>query len=114
MTQRIFADRLGRSKSLVVKIEGGARSAGRLAMLDLICDVLQVDLSILIGQEPDRRAEICLDNAEVERIQSALEHYPLAPKSTRRVLKPWHVGLSTRGQPSSSPTTIWRALSYRP
>jgi transcriptional regulator with XRE-family HTH domain len=79
MTQRIFADRLGRSKSLVVKIEGGARSAGRLAMLDLICDVLQVDLSTLIGQEPDRRAEICLDNAEVERIQSALEHYSLAP-----------------------------------
>jgi transcriptional regulator with XRE-family HTH domain len=78
MTQVIFADRLGRSKSWLVKVEGGARSAGRLAILDLICEVLRIDLSTLLGEEPGRSAEICLDNAEVARIQAALERYSLS------------------------------------
>ncbi|GAA4629792.1 hypothetical protein GCM10023196_052570 [Actinoallomurus vinaceus] len=53
------------------------RSAGRLSMLDLICEVLRVDMSALIGEDPVRRAESCLEDAEVARIQSALERYPL-------------------------------------
>jgi transcriptional regulator with XRE-family HTH domain len=80
LTQEIFADRLGRSKSWVEKVERGARSAGKLATLDLICEVLRIDLASLIGEEPKRRAAICLTDAEVERIQSALERYPLQPR----------------------------------
>jgi transcriptional regulator with XRE-family HTH domain len=80
LTQEIFADRIGRSKSWVEKVERGARSAGRLTTLDLVCEVLRVDLATLIGEEPKRRAAICLTDAEVERIQSALERYPLQPR----------------------------------
>jgi transcriptional regulator with XRE-family HTH domain len=81
LTQVIFADRLGRSQSLVVKIESGVRSAGRLSTLDLICEILRIDLSTLLGEEPARRVQICLNDAEVERIQLALEQYPLTPKN---------------------------------
>jgi transcriptional regulator with XRE-family HTH domain len=79
LTQVIFADRLGRSKSWIVKVESGQRSAGKLSTLDLICDVLRVDLSTLLGEDPFRRSEVCIDDVEVERIQLALERYVLRP-----------------------------------
>jgi len=72
LTQAVFADRIGRSKSWVEKVERGERSADRLSVLDPICEVLEVDLSALIGEEPRRRAPVCLDGSEVERIRSAL------------------------------------------
>lgn len=75
LTQAVFADRLGRSKSWVEKVEHGERSAGRLSVLDDICRVLQVDVAALIGEEPARRAYACLDDTEVERIRSSLERY---------------------------------------
>src|SRR5712691_5556538 len=78
LTQAIFADRLGRSKSWVEKVERGERSAGRLSVLDEICEVLQIDLSALIGEEPHRRSQGCLDDTEVGRIRSALERYDFA------------------------------------
>jgi transcriptional regulator with XRE-family HTH domain len=76
LTQAVFADRIGKSKSWVEKVERGERSAERLSVLDSVCEVLQVDLSALIGAEPDRKATACLDGSEVERIRSALERYP--------------------------------------
>jgi transcriptional regulator with XRE-family HTH domain len=75
LTQAVFADRIGRSKSWVEKAERGERSAGRLSVLDDICQVLQVDVAALIGEEPARRAQMCLDDGEVERIRSSLERY---------------------------------------
>lgn len=78
MTQAVFADRIGRSKSWVEKVEQGARSADRLSILDVICDALRIDLTALIGEEPNRKGAICLDDVEVERIRSALEQYPMA------------------------------------
>ena len=45
LTQAVFADRLGRSKSWVEKVERGERSAGRLSVLDDICQVLHVDVA---------------------------------------------------------------------
>jgi transcriptional regulator with XRE-family HTH domain len=78
LTQAVFADRIGRSKSWVEKVEQGARSAERLSILDMICEVLRIDLTVLIGEEPNRKAAICLDDVEVERIRSALEQYSLA------------------------------------
>ncbi len=65
LTQAVFADCIGRSKSWV------------LSILDAICGVLQIDISALIGQEPARRAPACIDDSEVEHIRSALERYPL-------------------------------------
>lgn len=75
LTQAVFADRLGRSKSWVEKVECGERSAGRLSVLDDICQVLQIDVAALIGEEPARRAQACLDDSEAERIRSSLERY---------------------------------------
>ncbi len=78
LTQAVFADRLGRSKSWVEKVERGERSAGRLSVLDDICQVLQVDVAALIGEEPARSAQACLDDTEVERIRASLERYAFA------------------------------------
>ena len=75
LTQAVFADRIGRSKSWVEKVERGERSAGRLSVLDGICEVLQVDLAALVGEEPRRMPRACLDDSEVERIRSSLERY---------------------------------------
>jgi transcriptional regulator with XRE-family HTH domain len=75
LTQAVFADRIGRSKSWVEKVERGERSAGRLSVLDGICGVLQIDLATLIGEEPQRIFQACLDDSEVERIRSSLERY---------------------------------------
>jgi transcriptional regulator with XRE-family HTH domain len=75
MTQQLFADRIGRSKSWVEKVEAGRRSADRLSVMEDICEVLRVDLPVLIGRELPRDSEQCLDNAEVEAIRSALERY---------------------------------------
>ncbi|SRR6266568_1886044 len=75
LTQAVFADRLGRSKSWVEKVERGQRSAGRLSVLDEICEVLQIGISALIGEEPHRSSRACLDDSEVDRIRSALERY---------------------------------------
>jgi transcriptional regulator with XRE-family HTH domain len=83
LTQAVFADRLGRSKSWVEKVERGERSAGRLSVLDEICEVLQIDLSALIGEEPHRRSQGCLDDTEVGRIRSALERYDFASTNGR-------------------------------
>jgi transcriptional regulator with XRE-family HTH domain len=83
LTQAVFADRLGRSKSWVEKVERGDRSAGRLSVLDDICQVLQVDVAALIGSEPARRAQACLDDTEVERIRASLERYAFGSGSGR-------------------------------
>src|SRR5262244_3809967 len=79
LTQAVFADRVGRSKSWVEKIERGERSAGRLSVLDDVCQVLQIDLAALIGEEPTRGPQACLDDTEVGRIRSALERYDFDP-----------------------------------
>ena len=75
LAQAVFADRIGRSKSWVEKAGRGERSAGRLSVLDDICEVLQVDVAALIGEEPARRAQVCLDDGEVGRIRASLERY---------------------------------------
>jgi transcriptional regulator with XRE-family HTH domain len=75
MTQQLFADRIGRSKSWVEKVEAGSRSAGRLSVLETVCGVLRIDLPVLIGRELTRDDGQCLDNAEVEAIRAAMERY---------------------------------------
>jgi len=106
LTQAVFADRLGRSKSWVEKVERGERSADRLSVLDAICGVLQIDISALIGQEPARRAAACIDDSEVERIRSALERYPLGQEAAEGpICRRSAVSLITCGPRSSSAIT---------
>jgi transcriptional regulator with XRE-family HTH domain len=75
MTQQLFADRIGFSKSWVEKVEAGTRSADRLSVIEQICEVLHIDLPVLIGRELPRDTEQCLDNVEIEALRAALERY---------------------------------------
>ncbi|MFF0775305.1 helix-turn-helix domain-containing protein [Nonomuraea wenchangensis] len=76
LTQRILADRLGRSVSWLRKVDSGVRNADRLSVLDSLCEALNVDLQTLIGEEPTRNTTLCIDDAQVERIRDAMESYP--------------------------------------
>jgi len=77
MSQQVFADRIGKSKSWVDKVERGARRLDKFSVLYEIADVLQVDVQLLLGRWPHRRPESlnCIDQVEVEEIRSALECY---------------------------------------
>jgi len=77
MSQQVFADRLGKSKSWVDKVERGVRRLDKFSVVYEIADVLQVDVQLLLGREPERRPEsvTCIDQMEVEEIRAALERY---------------------------------------
>jgi len=75
ITQKLLADRIGRSKSWIEKVEAGTRSADRLPILLTICKELRIDLPVLIGRDPDRDTRECIDDVQVETIRSALERY---------------------------------------
>lgn len=75
MTQQLFADRIARSKSWVEKAEAGTRSAGKLSVLEDICEVLRVDMAVLMSASPARATEQCLGNLDAEAIRGALERY---------------------------------------
>jgi len=75
VTQRLLADRIGRSKSWIEKVEAGIRSANRLPILLSICEELRIDLPVLIGNELARDTRDCIDDKQVESIRAALERY---------------------------------------
>jgi transcriptional regulator with XRE-family HTH domain len=77
MSQQVFADRLGKSKSWVDKVERGVRRLDKFSVVYEIADVLQVDVQLLLGKDPERRTENlnCIDQVEVEEIRAALERY---------------------------------------
>jgi transcriptional regulator with XRE-family HTH domain len=77
MSQQVFADRLGKSKSWVDKVERGVRRLDKFSVTSEIAEVLQVDVQLLLGREPERRPESmnCIDQIEVTEIRSALERY---------------------------------------
>jgi transcriptional regulator with XRE-family HTH domain len=75
ITQRLLADRIGRSKSWIEKAESGVRSANRLPILLSICKELRIDLPVLIGREPARDTPECIDEIQVEAIRASLERY---------------------------------------
>jgi transcriptional regulator with XRE-family HTH domain len=75
VTQRLLADRIGRSKSWLEKVEAGTRSADRLPILLTICQELQIDLPVLIGRDLIRDTRECIDDAQVDKIRAALERY---------------------------------------
>ncbi len=77
MSQQVFADRLGKSKSWVDKVERGVRRLDKFSVVYEIADVLQLDVQLLMGREPERRPDnvVCVDQIEVEEIRAALERY---------------------------------------
>ncbi|MEU5721524.1 helix-turn-helix domain-containing protein [Micromonospora sp. NPDC047738] len=77
MSQQVFADRLGKSKSWVDKVERGVRRLDKFSVLYEIADILQVDVQLLLGKDPERRTDTlnCIDQVEVEEIRAALERY---------------------------------------
>ena len=77
MSQQVFADRLGKSKSWVDKVERGVRRLDKFSVVYEIADVLQVDVQLLLGKDVERRPETqnCIDKVEVEEIRAALERY---------------------------------------
>ncbi|MCP2327246.1 transcriptional regulator with XRE-family HTH domain [Hamadaea flava] len=77
MSQQVFADRLGKSKSWVDKVERGVRRLDKFSVVYEIADVLQVDVQLLLGKEPERKPESvnCVDAVEVAEIRAALERY---------------------------------------
>ncbi|MEU4567067.1 helix-turn-helix domain-containing protein [Micromonospora sp. NPDC023956] len=77
MSQQVFADRLGKSKSWVDKIERGVRRLDKFSVLYEIADILEIDVQLLVGRDPERRSDAlnCIDQVEVDQIRAALERY---------------------------------------
>ena len=77
MSQQVFADRLGKSKSWVDKVERGVRRLDKFSVVYDIADVLAVDVQLLLGKDVERRPDTpnCIDQVEVEEIRAALERY---------------------------------------
>lgn len=77
MSQQVFADRMGKSKSWVDKVERGVRRLDKFSVLHEIADVLHVDVQLLLGRDVSRSpdAGTGVDQVEVQEIRSALERY---------------------------------------
>ncbi|GAB3238383.1 helix-turn-helix transcriptional regulator [Glycomyces halotolerans] len=77
MSQQVFADRIGKSKSWVDKIERGVRRLDKYSVITEIAEALAIDAGQLLGREPKRRPGLggCLDQVEVESIRQSLERY---------------------------------------
>ncbi|ROO59220.1 helix-turn-helix protein [Micromonospora sp. Llam0] len=73
MTQQVFADRIGRSKSWVEKVERGVRRLDRFSLIRQVAEVLRVDPAELIG--PDRPSEAGGAVGGVAAVRAALASY---------------------------------------
>ncbi|WP_433529183.1 helix-turn-helix domain-containing protein [Micromonospora sp. CA-263727] len=94
MTQQALADRLGKSKSWVDKVERGARRLDKFSVIRQIAEVLRVDPAVLLGQQsPTPAGGGTLDG--LDGVRAALARYgvfqaperPVASAELRR-----HVG----------------------
>ncbi|WP_405115334.1 helix-turn-helix domain-containing protein [Micromonospora sp. NBC_01405] len=88
LSQQVFADRLGKSKSWVDKVERGVRSLDKVSTLRDIAAALRIDTAVLLGR--DVQPAVVAERAEgVERIREALSTYEIAlgrPVARRVVL----------------------------
>ncbi|QKW13297.1 MULTISPECIES: helix-turn-helix domain-containing protein [unclassified Micromonospora] len=64
MTQQMLADRLGKSKSWVDKVERGARALDRYPLIEEIARVLRVDPSVLLGRHVGGLSSTVSDRAD--------------------------------------------------
>ncbi|MGY3519923.1 helix-turn-helix domain-containing protein [Micromonospora sp. PTRAS2] len=77
LSQQVFADRLGKSKSWVDKVERGVRSLDRVSTLHDVAAVLRIEAAVLLGRDA-RPAEVTGRIEGVERIREALSTYDIA------------------------------------
>nr|WP_279635874.1 helix-turn-helix domain-containing protein [Micromonospora arida] len=77
MSQQVFADRVGKSKSWVDKIERGARSLNKISTIADIAAILRIDPAILLDRDtqPSDTGERAYG---VERVRAALSTYEMA------------------------------------
>ncbi|MEU8050215.1 helix-turn-helix domain-containing protein [Micromonospora haikouensis] len=79
MTQQQFADRLGKSKSWVDKVERGVRRLERVSSLREVAEALRIDLEMLLADRPapaDRAAAGVARGVEGVRAALARYHVP--------------------------------------
>ncbi|SCL34487.1 Helix-turn-helix domain-containing protein [Micromonospora pallida] len=74
MSQQVLADRVGRSKSWVDKVERGVRTLDRLVMIETVAAALGVAPGVLVGRKV-HRAPATDVTAAVERVREALACY---------------------------------------
>ncbi|MFF3866435.1 helix-turn-helix domain-containing protein [Micromonospora sp. NPDC001898] len=72
MTQQQFADRLGKSKSWVDKVERGVRRLERVSNLREIAEALRIDLEVLLAEHPGQPDPAA---AGLEGVRAALARY---------------------------------------
>ncbi|WFE43323.1 helix-turn-helix domain-containing protein [Verrucosispora sp. WMMD1129] len=73
MTQQGLADRLGKSKSWVDKVERGARRLDKFSVIQAIAEVLRVDPAVLLGQ-PTPPAGVGVPDG-LDEVRAALARY---------------------------------------
>lgn len=88
LSQQVLADRLGKSKSWVDKVERGVRSLDKVSTLQDIAAVLRINTAALLGR--DAKPAGMTERVEgVERIRAALSTYEIAlERSTARDVLP--------------------------
>ncbi|WDZ87281.1 helix-turn-helix domain-containing protein [Micromonospora cathayae] len=83
MNQQVFADRIGKSKSWVDKVERGVRRLERLPTIEAVAAALGVSTAILLGRNTRRPPTTTGSTAAaVEHVREALATYdtPTAPE----------------------------------
>ncbi|SCE92177.1 Helix-turn-helix domain-containing protein [Micromonospora haikouensis] len=79
MTQQQFADRLGKSKSWVDKVERGVRRLERVSSLREVAEALRIDLEMLLADRPAPADRAAAGVARgVEGVRAALARYHVA------------------------------------
>ncbi|MGN9806105.1 helix-turn-helix domain-containing protein [Micromonospora sp. L32] len=73
MTQQMLADRLGKSKSWMDKVERGVRALDRYSVVHEIAEVLRIHPAVLLGEQGLKAASTTLDG--VDGIRAALARY---------------------------------------
>ncbi|GAB3083843.1 helix-turn-helix domain-containing protein [Micromonospora schwarzwaldensis] len=87
LSQQVFADRLGKSKSWVDKVERGVRRLDKLSTLQEIARVLRIDAAALVGLDVEVVKPMNRGDG-VDRIRAALSRYdiPLGKRVDRPVV----------------------------
>ncbi|MFI7437900.1 helix-turn-helix domain-containing protein [Micromonospora haikouensis] len=76
MSQQVFADRIGRSKSWVDKVERGVRTLDRFSVIETVAATLGVAPAVLLGGRAQRGSAAGADTGSaVERVREALARY---------------------------------------
>ncbi|WP_067364903.1 helix-turn-helix domain-containing protein [Micromonospora rosaria] len=85
MSQQVFADRLGKSKSWVDKVERGVRALDRMSVIQEVAGVLRIDPAVLLGEDTPAGPAAAPLVAEVDDTRAALTRYAVfAPDGVDR------------------------------